>query len=95
GDNALLWTGQKVDPSTGERSVRTKVGVGESFRRVTTRLGLKIRIHDLRHTFAGLYLVDGGDIFRLSRILGQASVAITEKIYAHLRPDAFKQTMRA
>jgi hypothetical protein len=32
--------------------------------------------------------MNGGDIFKLSRILGHSSVAITEKIYAHLRPDA-------
>lgn len=34
--------------------------------------------------------MDGGDIFRLSRILGHSSVAITEKVYGHLRPDVFE-----
>jgi integrase len=40
--------------------------------------------HTLRHTFATRYLQSGGDIYVLSKILGHASVAITEKVYAHL-----------
>jgi integrase/recombinase XerD len=39
--------------------------------------------HDLRHTFASHYLAGGGDIFRLSKILGHSSVAVTEKADAH------------
>jgi integrase len=30
----------------------------------------EMRIHDLRHSFASLFLLDGGDIFKLSKILG-------------------------
>jgi len=33
----------------------------------------------------------GGDIFKLSKILGHSSVAITQQVYAHLHPDAFAQ----
>ena len=40
--------------------------------------------HDLRHTFATRYLQGGGDIYHLSKILGHASVTITERVYAHL-----------
>ena len=43
--------------------------------------------HALRHTFATRYLQGGGDIYVLSRILGHASVTMTEKIYAHLKKD--------
>jgi integrase/recombinase XerD len=49
-----------------------------------------MRLHDLRHSFASLFLLDGGDIFKLSKILGHSSVAITERTYAHLRPDAYE-----
>jgi integrase len=31
------------------------------------------------------------DIFKLSKILGHASVAITQQVYAHLHPDAFAE----
>lgn len=40
--------------------------------------------HVLRHTFGHRWLVGGGDIYTLSKILGHASVAVTEKHYAHL-----------
>lgn len=40
--------------------------------------------HILRHTFATRYLKGGGDIYILSKILGHASVQVTESVYAHL-----------
>lgn len=46
----------------------------------------KIRFHDLRHTFASHYLMNGGDIFRLQNILGHASINMTMR-YAHLSKE--------
>ena len=40
--------------------------------------------HALRHTFGTRWLQAGGDIYKLSRILGHSSVAVTETHYAHL-----------
>ena len=40
--------------------------------------------HVLRHTFGTRWLQAGGDIYKLSKILGHASVAVTEAHYAHL-----------
>lgn len=40
--------------------------------------------HALRHTFATRYVQAGGNIFKLSKILGHASVSVTEKHYARL-----------
>jgi site-specific recombinase XerD len=61
------------------------------FKDAADRAGLPkaLRVHDLRHTFASLFLVDGGDIFKLSRILGHSSVKITADTYAHLKPTAY------
>jgi integrase len=39
--------------------------------------------HALRHTFATRWLQAGGDIYKLSKILGHSSVAVTEAHYAH------------
>jgi integrase len=36
-------------------------------------------------------VLGGGDIFRLSRLLGHASVKITQQTYAHLAPEAWQQ----
>ncbi|SFH01845.1 Site-specific recombinase XerD [Methylobacterium gossipiicola] len=44
------------------------------------------RWHDLRHTFASWWVQDGGDLYRLSRILGHATLQMTAR-YGHLRTD--------
>jgi site-specific recombinase XerD len=43
-----------------------------------------------RHTYASHYMIDGGSIERLSKILGHSSVVVTER-YAHLRADHFTE----
>jgi integrase len=48
-----------------------------------------VRFHDLRHTFASQWVVKGGDLFKLQKILGHQSVQMTMR-YAHLAPDAFR-----
>jgi integrase len=47
-----------------------------------------IVFHDLRHTFASHWMMSGGDIFKLSKILGHKSLEMTMR-YAHLAPHAF------
>lgn len=47
--------------------------------------------HACRHTFGWRWLKGGGDIYTLSKILGHASVAVTERHYAHL----LKEDIRA
>jgi integrase len=44
-----------------------------------------------RHTFASHWVLAGGSLATLARILGHASVTITERHYVHLRPDAFSE----
>jgi integrase len=47
-----------------------------------------ISFHSLRHTFASHWMMRGGDLFKLQKILGHKSVQMTQR-YAHLAPDAF------
>jgi len=78
----------------GEKGrARTKPGVWFPFKQAVERAGFAktLRFHDLRHTFASHWVIDGGDIFRLSKILGHSSVVITQKVYAHLIPDVWEQ----
>lgn len=58
------------------------------FKPALARAGLPAatRLHDLRHTFAALFLELGGDIYRLSQEMGHASYETTHKFYAHLIP---------
>lgn len=48
-----------------------------------------IRFHDLRHTFASHWMMNGGDIFKLQRVLGHKSQDMTQR-YSHLSPEAFQ-----
>jgi integrase len=45
-----------------------------------------IGFHGLRHTFASHFMMAGGNILTLQKLLGHCSVAVTMK-YAHLAPD--------
>lgn len=57
-----------------------------SFRRLMKRGLPRIRIHDLRHTYATLLLADGENAKVVSENLGHASVKITLEIYCHVNP---------
>ena len=72
----------------------------EALHRVLDRGGFKkvvrhgkerpyIRFHDLRHTFASHWVMGGGDLFKLQKILGHKTVQMTMR-YAHLQPTAFR-----
>jgi integrase len=43
----------------------------------------EFRFHDLRHTFASWYMMNGGDLYELAKILGHANIKMTER-YAKL-----------
>lgn len=62
--------------------------VGNYFTNYANELGLddKISYHTLRHSFATLYLMNGGDVFILKDLLGHSSLATTS-IYVHLAHD--------
>ena len=47
-----------------------------------------IVFHDLRHTFASHWVMGGGDVFKLQKILGHKDIKMTMR-YAHLAPAAY------
>lgn len=63
----------------------------EVFRRTILRGGFPkgyVTMHSTRHTFASFWMMRGGDLFRLQKILGHSTVQMTMR-YSHLAPDAF------
>lgn len=81
GDDQNVWIGRGGRPLT-------RSGVEQVVRRSLARAGFrppKAGPHLLRHTFAKLYVMAGGDAFTLQRILGHASVRSTQ-IYVSMNP---------
>jgi site-specific recombinase XerC len=63
------------------------------FAKVQKKVGMDqiIRFHDLRHCFASHFMMSGGNLYDLQRILGHTQYAMTQ-IYAHLSPDYLSGT---
>ncbi|MDA8237993.1 MAG: tyrosine-type recombinase/integrase [Chloroflexi bacterium] len=59
-------------------------GIQQAIRRLKTRIGVTGRLspHSLRHTFARSYLVNGGDVFSLQRILGHTTLDMVKRYVA-------------
>jgi site-specific recombinase XerD len=68
----------------GRRGPLDARGIQHMVRRLKTRIGVVGRLspHSLRHTFARSYLVNGGDVFSLQRILGHASLDMVKRYVA-------------
>ena len=69
----------------------------EQFRRAVKHIGLQLPdgqlIHVLRHTFASHFILNGGNIVVLQRILGHQSLTMTLR-YAHLAPEHLQKATR-
>ncbi len=61
------------------RTMQIEANAGRPFR--------LFRVHDLRHCFAIRWLKSGGDIYRLSRHLGNASLKTTELYLRYLTDE--------
>ena len=73
-----LTTGRPVNPAS----------FSTTFDRLVTRSGLpRIRLHDLRHTYATLALRLGAHPVLLSDRLGHTSIAVTIDRYSHVIPS--------
>ena len=47
----------------------------------------RITVHQLRHAIASFFVVNGGDIFTLQKILGHSTPQLVSDTYAHLSQD--------
>ena len=63
-----------------------------SFEDLLERAGIEdFRFHDLRHTFASWYMMNGGDLYELAKILGHSNIKMTER-YAKLARQHIART---
>lgn len=63
------------------------------FNEALQRAGLrKVNFHITRHTYASHYMMNGGDIYDLQKILGHTKIEMTMK-YAHLSPKHLRNAV--
>ena len=82
---------------SGDGLPLTKSGVQQMLRRCGKRAGIsgvRCSPHTLRHSFAKAYLINGGDIFSLQRILGHSSLASVRTYLNLFATDLKKQHRR-
>ena len=66
-----------------------------TFDKILELAGLqKMRVHDLRHTYASLMLEQGQPLIYIQRKLGHHSIQITA-IYSHLIPTTDRKAVNA
>jgi integrase len=79
---AVIGEDRIFPPKAGATSGRQRVE--GSFEDLLERARIEnFRFHDLRHTFASWYMMNGGDLYELAKILGHSNIKMTER-YAKL-----------
>ena len=77
-------------PRPGTKGERQRVE--GSFQTLVKAAKIKdFRFHDLRHTFASWYTMNGGDLYELAKILGHSNIKMTEQ-YAKLARQHIAKT---
>ena len=65
-------------------------GIFDKLKRTDYPWSTRVSAHTVRHTFATMFLVNGGDVFTLQRLLGHSDISTT-KIYIDLKTDYIKR----
>jgi len=79
---AVIGEDRIFPPEPGATSGRQRAD--KSFADLLDRADIReFRFHDLRHTFASWYMMSGGDLYELSKLLGHSNIKMTER-YAEL-----------
>ncbi|GAA0723691.1 hypothetical protein GCM10008905_16620 [Clostridium malenominatum] len=76
-----------------KRNTRLEVNNFEkNFKKYCNRIGLKdTSAHGIRNNYARRFLMAGGSIYTLSRLLGHSSVTVTEKAYLDLSDEDIRK----
>ncbi len=53
--------------------------------------GVRVSCHTFRHSYACAFLLQGGDVYRLSRLLGHTSIRVTERYLGAIQSRQARQ----
>jgi integrase len=87
---AVIGEDRIFPPKRGAKGERQRVE--GSLETVLALAGIaNFRFHDLRHTFASWFMMNGGDLYELAKILGHSNIKMTER-YAKLAKNHIART---
>jgi len=87
---AVIGEDRIFPPKRGAKGERQRVE--GSFETILEMAGIRdFRFHDLRHTFASWFMMNGGDLYELAKILGHSNIKMTER-YAKLAKTHIART---
>lgn len=66
----------------------------KNLKKYSNRANVSITAHQIRNNFAKRYLLSGGDIYTLSRLLGHSSVTTTEQAYLDVTAEQMNKKYR-
>jgi len=79
------WKGPLVFPNDSGKMYSPSAKLEDVLRTALARAGMpRIRVHDLRHAAASFFLMAGGDVFTLQKILGHSTPQLVSDTYGHL-----------
>jgi integrase len=72
---------------TNRKTNKHYVQIFKPWNRLRKKAGLpKLRLHDLRHSFASILVNNGASLYQVSQLLGHADTRVTQR-YAHLSTE--------
>lgn len=87
---AELWEHHKTHSDSDQLFTSSWSAFREAVERQKLQLPEGQMTHVLRHTFSSYFMINGGNILTLQRILGHHSLTMTMR-YAHLAPDHLQE----
>lgn len=88
------WKNYDLVIDAGDGAPFHPVSLTNAFARIVRRLGIQARLHDCRHSFATLLLLNGVHPKIVSEILGHSSTAVTMDVYSHVLPGMQEPAVR-
>lgn len=91
---SVQWLDAQERTGPGPFSNLSESGVRFYLKKAAKLSGIsgRLRVHDLRHTFASHFISNGGDPLHLMRIMGWESLAMAKR-YTHLNLDDVKKSL--